>query len=534
MRVPRRKHFGILAHTIVGTILGAAAGLWLGRAILLHTAEVGLSDYARELTHQAGELNGELNRLFHRDNRRFAFCSDQELTELQSETFDSHDLKDIGRTRSGKLYCSAFLGRLAHPYLEGPPTMVLADGMNVYTNVAVVMASSKGDLATVLEWGETDAVLNPGAFDHWGRSHIHYMISAVNRTTGQTAAIAGIPLRIEPAWIQSEARARVADIIYQTRCSGPLCAVTAESITDIWASSRATQISYASMGGLAGFNLGLAVGLLYLRTLSVAAQLHRALRTDSASLHLVYEPILDGQTQRFLGAEALLRWTDQEGNPVPPDVFVPIAESKGFIGDLTAFVVRRATRELGDLLREHPELTLSINIAASDMNGEQLFQLLEEHVLRAGILPGQIVLELTERSTADLSVVSRAIRHLRGNGYGVHIDDFGTGFSSLSYLDQLAVNAIKIDRAFTRTIGTEAVTAPILPQMLAMAESLGMEVIVEGVETLGQQDFLQSTGKTMKVQGWYYSRPMLVESLLAFYQQNDGVSSPAGNELVQA
>ena len=169
-----------------------------------------------------------------------------------------------------------------------------------------------------------------------------------------------------------------------------------------------------------------------------------------------------------------------------------IAEENGFVGELTSFVVRRATRELGEMLRTHREFTLSINIAASDLNGNDLFTLLDKNVRQAGIHPRQIILELTERTTADLGLVGDSIQRLRNFDYQVHIDDFGTGFSSLSYLDRLAVNAIKIDRSFTRTIGTDAVTAPVLPQVLALAESLNIEVIVEGVETKRSEGLSQS------------------------------------------
>jgi sensor c-di-GMP phosphodiesterase-like protein len=122
--------------------------------------------------------------------------------------------------------------------------------------------------------------------------------------------------------------------------------------------------------------------------------------------------------------------------------------------------------------------------------------------------------------------VRNSIQRLAQDGYKVHVDDFGTGFSSLSYLDQLSVNAIKIDRAFTRTIGTDAVTAPILPQILAMAETLHLDVIVEGVETQAQMDFLAATDKPMHAQGWHYSRPMSAEALREFLREKE-VSAPA-------
>ena len=114
-----------------------------------------------------------------------------------------------------------------------------------------------------------------------------------------------------------------------------------------------------------------------------------------------------------------------------------------------------------------------------------------------------------------------AIRRLREAGYKVHIDDFGTGFSSLSYIDQLAVNAIKIDRSFTRAVGTDAVTAPLLPQMIAMAESLGVEVIVEGVETEVQRKFLSANEKPLRLQGWFFSKALSAEALNSFVDKKD-------------
>jgi sensor c-di-GMP phosphodiesterase-like protein len=527
MRGRGRGHAGILTLSLLGTTLGGVAGFWLGRAILLRSAKIGLSEYARELDNHADAVIRELGGILHPINSSpFPYCSEQELASLQTETFQSSDFKDIGRTRDGKLYCSAFLGRLNHPYDEGPPALVLANGMHVYTNVAVVLASAGGDHATVLEWRNVDAVLSPNAFDRGDRHNVGYMIAAVNRGTGKMASIAGTSLKVDSRWVLSQGLATLSGNVYRSRCSegSAMCAVTEESLADIWGSSRPTQIGYTALGGLAGFGLGLALGLLHLKNAGMGAQLHRALRTDSPSLRVVYEPVVDCKTGRYLGAEALTRWSDPGGLAVPPDVFVRIAEENSFIGELTAFVVRRATRELGEMLRRHGELTLSINIAASDMKGDQLFALLAENVHQQGIHPSQIILELTERTTADLGLVSDAIQKLRKAGYQVHIDDFGTGFSSLSYLDRLAVNAIKIDRAFTRTIGTDAVTAPVLPQVLALAESLNIEVIVEGVETEAQRDYLQATGKRVKVQGWYYSKPMTAGELSLFAKKSAGRS----------
>ena len=166
------------------------------------------------------------------------------------------------------------------------------------------------------------------------------------------------------------------------------------------------------------------------------------------------------------------------------------------------------------------------------MLGGRLFALLNRYVREVGIHPDQIILELTERSTADLDRVRNSLQQLSRSGYKVHVDDFGTGFSSLSYLNQLAVNAIKVDRSFTNTIGTEAVNASILPQILSMAESMNVDVIVEGVETQSQLEYLESTDKAVHAQGWYFGRPMPATELFGFLESSQVEAGLGAKEAV--
>lgn len=523
MRIRGKRRLGILAHALVGALIGAALGLWLGRALFLRSAKIALSDYALQLTRHAEELTGEIDGVFRTANASgLAYCSDPDVKALQAQTFASRELKDIGRTREGKLYCSAFLGRLAQPYAEGTPMLVTASGLHIYTGVAVVLASAKADHATVFEAGDADAVLSPDAFDHWNRPRVGYMVAATRPGTRQLVPIAGSDLSADAEWASSPGVMTLNGALYSTRCSriDPVCAVTTESLADVFIASKATALAYSAISAIAGLGLGFAVGLLYLRSIGLSSQLHRSLRKNSKSLQVVYQPIWDSHSRRLCGVEALLRWKDEDGEAVSPEIFIQMAEDKGFIGELTAFVVRRSIEQLGGLLKQDRGLALSINISAADLKGEHLFALLDKHVPEADLLPRQVILELTERSTADLGVVTAAIKRLRAKSYQVHIDDFGTGFSSLSYLEQLTVNAIKIDRSFTRTIGTGAVTASILPQVLAMAECLGLEVIVEGVETEEQTAYLYATGAPMKLQGWYFGRPMNAEALITFQEKS--------------
>jgi sensor c-di-GMP phosphodiesterase-like protein len=518
MPIKRHRRLAIVALAFLGIALGAPSGYWIGRATLLRTARNSLSSFASDLLRHADEYAGELRDIRNAFNPSpYSFCSHEEIARMQEMTFRSLQVKDVGRTHDGKFYCSAFLGRLAQPMPVAPAAMLLSNGTRVSIHVSLVVAPSA--LGTVLENSGVTVVLSPNAFDHWSRPHVRFMILVTNRVTGQIAPIAGETLDVDPAWVLAQQEKQVAGEIYRSRCSthSDVCIVTAESTDDIVSGSRALLIEYSGLGGFAGFGLGLAAAQFYARRIGLAQQLRRAIRKDALSL--VYQPILELHSRRFVGAEALVRWSDEDGEPVAPDFFVRIAEDQGFIGELTAVVLRRATREIGDLLRQNPDFTLSINIAAADLEGERLLPLLERHVRQAGIQPGQIALELTERSTGGIACLQSAILRLHIHGYQIHIDDFGTGFSSLSYLHELAVDAIKIDRGFTRTSGTDAVTACILPQILSMAESVKVGVIVEGVETESQLNFLESTGKPMRAQGWYFGRPVAAPTLISIHAE---------------
>jgi sensor c-di-GMP phosphodiesterase-like protein len=502
----------LLSFALLGAAVGAGGGFWLGIDTQIHSAEVDLDNYATNLIRHADEYQQELVAVRNAFNPSpYPFCSAKEIGLMQALTFRSLQLKEVGRTRDDKLYCSAFLGVLNPPPPLPPATMQMPGGMRIFANIPLQFADfTRG---TILEDAGVDVVLSPNAFDHWEEQSLRYMVVLVHPQTHTQVQLGGSRLPVPQGWFSSPGFEQTDSDLYMTKCStrGPICVVTSETRQQALSDHRAL-IEYFSMGAIAGFCFGLAIGQFYRQQTGLSRQFRRALRRDH--LRLVYQPILELPSRAFAGAEALARWSDEEGRPISPEVFVRIAEERGLIGELTSFVIRCAVAELGDLLRRHPELTLSVNIAASDLEREAFFELLEMHVRHQGIAPRQLALELTERSTADVSKLQQAILRLHMEGYQVHIDDFGTGFSSLAYLHELAVDAIKIDRTFTRTIGTDAVTVSILPQILALAESLHVGVIVEGVETEEQAAWLTATGKTMQAQGWYFGKPVSAADLI--------------------
>jgi sensor c-di-GMP phosphodiesterase-like protein len=177
-------------------------------------------------------------------------------------------------------------------------------------------------------------------------------------------------------------------------------------------------------------------------------------------------------------------------------------------------VVRHALRDFAEIIHDNPDFRLSINVAAADLSDPAFLPMLAVALKQAGVPAQNLAIEITESSTARHQMAKEAIRGLRQRGHSVHVDDFGTGYSSLSYLQDLSIDTIKIDRSFTQTIGTQAVTVGILPQILAMAAVLNLGVIVEGVETSQQASYFAGVDSTIQAQGWLFGRPVPVSEFL--------------------
>jgi sensor c-di-GMP phosphodiesterase-like protein len=267
--------------------------------------------------------------------------------------------------------------------------------------------------------------------------------------------------------------------------------------------------------GLAGGVLGFFVTLAYCRNRTREQELNRAVRRDE--LCLAYQPVVDLASGRVVGAEALARWTDEDGLSVGPDVFVALAEKEGFAGKITRLVLRHVLRDLSSLLRADPSFQVSVNVTAWDLAETGFVSMVQAMLAQAGVRPESVTIEITETSTARNERAIETIRQLRAAGHQVHIDDFGTGYSSLAYLQDLSVDAIKIDKVFTQAIGTGSVTVSILPQILAMVDALNLEIVVEGIESEEQAQYFAAADnrdKRIRGQGWLYGKPTPVGEFL--------------------
>lgn len=494
-----------LAATVVALACGMAAGFLLGRYLTLKRTEIKLEQSAVLTITEADASSRESRAVLATMNASpYPFCSDAEIAYFRSLLFQSEYLKEAGRMRGGKVYCSATLGRLPQPLAQSSPDFAQLDGTRVYKQ----FAPFRVDHLTVLslQLGDSYVIFSPFLEAHRAAPPMHYISTAINDANWQTFQSRGAFPQATKAILTRNGQARLGGTLYATRCSALYfnCVTDFIAVPDALRADRREFAGYIAAGGLIGACFGFLASFLYRRNQSMDRQLRRAIAKDE--LRVVYQPIVILATRRIVGAEALARWTDEEGFEVGPDVFIRIAEERGFVGEITRLVARRVLQDFAETLRSHPDFRLSINVAAADLSDPEFLPILDSSLKSAGVKPQSLAIEITEGSTVRHDMAIEAICRLRRNGHSVHIDDFGTGYSSLAYLHDLSVDAIKIDRAFTQAVGTEAVTVAILPQILALAAALNLQVIVEGVETEQQSSYFAVANESILAQGWLFGR----------------------------
>ncbi|WP_170174844.1 EAL domain-containing response regulator [Undibacterium parvum] len=230
---------------------------------------------------------------------------------------------------------------------------------------------------------------------------------------------------------------------------------------------------------------------------------------ESERLFLVYQPQVDMRTKQAVGAEALLRWKTEEGKFVPPDQFIPIAEYSGLIVDIGEWVLRSACFELVHLRSlGHTNFQMAINVSQAQFSHPLFMQTLHRALQDTQAPPGCIELEITESmAMKDPELLIKTLHQIKQLGIRISIDDFGTGFSSLSHLQKLNVDKLKIDRAFVNEIDSATGNGSIAKMVVQLGQSLEMAIIAEGVETQTQTDTLLSFGCHL-AQGYLYAKPM--------------------------
>lgn len=236
---------------------------------------------------------------------------------------------------------------------------------------------------------------------------------------------------------------------------------------------------------------------------------------DEQEFVLHFQPQVWADHGRIKGCEALIRAKDACGHIIPPSEFLPWMEQAELMSELDRWVVKACCRQMQNWQQQGIDVAISFNLTAQSLESEEVIESILYEVSHA---PGQYVAEITEQSLAGNFTEIRAhIEKLRAIGIKIAIDDFGTGYSSLSYLHRYPVDIVKIDRSFVVALAG-ARGQQVFAGLLALAENLALDIVVEGVETRWQHDWIAAHAAQLSIQGWYYSKPLPVEQFKSYYE----------------
>lgn len=489
--------------------LGAAFGQWVGNRFRLVDEERHMNIYMAALLAHANRLVVSAHETIDAANGSpYGICSLEEMAYLRKLVFSAYHIKDIGRFRGDRMICSTLLSDIPEQPARSPADIHLSDGTYVYGDRSLITPGSHG---SVIGKDAANVVLSSVAFDLLHTPQYGFAIYMRDADQKHFARLYGYPSGSLPVPDFSNLGRKydvLSNVIKEHRCDDNtnICIALEARLDNSSNSARWKSIIAIGLGLLAGATLGLGWFAYRNRERPLASMLSKAL--NAGQLDVVYQPVVNVADAKIIGFEALLRWQLQTGDLVPPDVFIAKAEEKGMACRVTSYVIDHVIDEMGDLLRRSPDIHININITANDVQASAFLKNIQAKLIAAGINPRQIGLELTERTAVDVSKASEGIRQLREQGHRIYIDDFGTGYSSLAYLGELQIDAIKIDKAFTRTVCTDGETVSIVPQIISMARQHNLDIVVEGIETEAQADYFRKMKTPITAQGWFYGKPI--------------------------
>jgi len=510
--IPNLKKRLIVSILTIATaaICGTLFGYLLARAFLVQVTEAKLDQYATRIVADGDAYSSELRTvLAAADASQQSSCSDAEIEYFRALIFESDFIKDAGRIHDGNINCSAALGRPNKVSGRSTSAFTQQDGTQIYRSLAPY--NDLGLTILGLQSGNFFVAFTPHSRIHLEPAPLHFFKTKTDINFHKSDLLMSDQPLTDMPMLTSEGQGRVRNYFYATRCSIRFfkCVTAYAAIPEIIQAHRTKYYGCITLCGLAGALFGVFLSLLYRHNRSLEQQLRRSIRDQK--IEVAYQPIVDLKNRRIVGAEALARWRDEEGNQVSPEIFIRIAEEHGFIGEITKLMVHKVLHECNDILRVPSGPRISVNAAAEDLSDPGFLPMLEQSINQSGVSPSRLAIEITEGSTARHEIALITIHQLRQRGHAVLIDDFGTGYSSLAYLHELSVDAIKIDRSFTQAVGTDSAVVAILPQILSMVRALDLQVIVEGIETVQQAAYFTSVGGRTYGQGWLFGRPVPAE-----------------------
>ncbi len=234
-----------------------------------------------------------------------------------------------------------------------------------------------------------------------------------------------------------------------------------------------------------------------------------------SGFYLLYQPVVDAETEKIVAAEALLRWKNDRYGVVPPDSFIPILERDPLFPELGEWILRRAVEDAEKIRHQDPNFIIHVNLSYVQLEQPDFIDRVWNILRTTGFPPDHLCLEITERCRLlDMNMLLNIVVALRAGGVMVALDDFGTGYSSIGILKNLPFDIIKIDRSFVQNIETDEMEEKLVAYFSDVGGLFGASVCVEGIETAGMRDIMRKY-RIHSFQGYYYSRPVEAEEIMA-------------------
>jgi sensor c-di-GMP phosphodiesterase-like protein len=471
----------------------------------------------RRTSEMGDQIGSGLDRLTH---SHYSPCSPAEIDLMRQIDVGSSYLQAVGRIDGNDLVCNS-LG-VEKPIPLGPPTLITASGAVERLNIKLPIAGNQP--LDVFSMDGFAFLLDPRLPLDIPTQGPRISMAIFVPSSPQHALIASRSADLRPEWFRPIPRG--SSVTFTS--SGYVVAITRAANIDVavvaaaplaYMQQRVLQFSFifVPLGLLCAAALAWAVTHISRVRLSLPSILRAAARRKE--FYVEYQPIVDLESRRWIGAEALVRWRRSGGHIVQPDSFIPAAEESGVIPFITACVAEIVASDLPSLLKNDPNFVVAINLSAADLRSRHTVELLERALHSSGARPANIEVEATERGLLQGHEARDIIAAIRALGIKVSIDDFGAGYSSLSYLQTLGVDALKIDRSFVETIGPDGATSKVVSHIVGMAHALDLTTVAEGIETEAQARFLCGCG-VRYAQGWLFDKSMNIASLCAALEKH--------------
>ena len=511
----------VLVLSVLGMVLPLLAALYLAHRQSMEGEARLATTLSRELLHRIDAVGDEAIAALHRLESvdEADPCSDASLELMRDIDMASRYFKAFGVVRGDRLICSS-LGRHGAGIPLGPVDYVSSRNAKIRTGVDLGVGA--GEKYLVFEERGFAAAVHAEALIDVFPDRPDVSLGVLAHSNGRRLSGRG---DFDPRWLGhlGSAAERVffdGHHLVSLHRSERYDVVAYVALPSDYLRMR--LVTFAAVLVPIGLVLGAGIvwGVLRLarQQASLAVELRNALRRHDFELY--YQPIIGLASSRIVGVEALLRWPTREGPGLQTDLFVRAAQEVGLSRQFTEYVLEELATAVPRLIAAHPDRFVSVNLASTDLQSGSIVDSLRKLVQRPGIRPSNIVVEATEHSFLDLELAKPIVSRIRALGIRVAIDDFGTGYSSLSHLANLQTDFLKIDKVFVEAVDVDAATSQVALHIIRIAQSLGLEIIGEGVESEAQAAFLRQH-QVRYAQGWLFHRAMPLDRLVSLLSMQD-------------